>query len=385
MDSFSIAETQLARLACALTGDELARNFNHYTDFLTRSEWNAQTQLGLGGLDLSGDQISACAERFCHFFNQPADAITVEATDTFGDWAEKLAPRIHAGLKTFRFLPATHGGAAESRHAADEIWQDARVVASLMHGRRRVITMVSTHSLFGFVTSILAPQLQHLPVIEGGTLSPDELSETLSFGDLLIATPTLWRYLAQTLPSIENNVMGVSFGEPLQSKLATELRKKGLGAMRELYGSTETGIIGWRDSPSEPFVLFDHWSHDKGRLVRSCPKGELREMASMDHMSWTDERAFTLSGRRDGAVQIGAVNVFPNKISEIVTHHPDVKNCTVRVGKRSGTLNRLVAHIELEEGRAPDQDMAWKIDEWCRNKLRPQERPRIYTFGQLTE
>ena len=211
-------------------------------------------------------------------------------------------------------------------------------------------------------------------------MSPEALAETLAFGDLLVATPTLWRYVVQTIPGFANNVMGVSYGEPLPLDLASRLREKGLGAMRELYGSTETGLIGWRDSPSEPFVLFDHWYHQDPSLIRIRPDGQERELSAMDHLTWTDERAFTLEGRRDGAVQIGAVNVFPNKIGEIITEHPDIGECTVRVARRSGALDRLIAHIRLEKNVVPDQAMAWKVDEWCREKLRPPERPRIYVF-----
>ncbi len=385
MNSFAITEAQLARLACALTGDELARNFNHYTDFLTRAEWGANTAPGADGLELDTKQIKACAARLCHFFDKPATALMPEKNDTFGDWASRLTPKIRHSLTTFRFLPATQAGAAETRHATDEVWQDARVIANLMHGRRRVITLVSTHSLFGFVTSVLAPNLQHLQVLDGGAMAPDELAETLSFGDLLVATPTLWRYLAQTLPGFANNVMGLSFGEPLLIDLASELREMGLGAMRELYGSTETGIIGWRDNPSEPFVLFDHWSHTENTLIRICPAGQERETAAMDHLNWAGDRAFNLAGRRDGAVQIGAVNVFPKKIGEIIATHQNIEDCTVSVAQRSGALDRLIAHIALRPGIQPDEDTAWEVDEWCRQKLRPPERPRIYVFGSITD
>ncbi len=381
MKSFSINDEQLAKLACALTGDELARNFNQYTDFMAQAEWGLDTAIGEGGANLNPDQIAACAERFCSFFDKPADSISVSAMDTFGAWSAQLRKLIEEDLRTFRFHPATQAGMAETRHAADEVWQDARVIASLMHGRRRVITMVATHSLFGFVTSVLAPNLQQLPVIDGRALSPDLLVETLAFGDILVATPTLWRYLAQTLPSFPNNVMGLSFGEPLMLDLSAELREMGLGAMRELYGSTETGIIGWRDTPSEPFVLFDHWMSDADKLIRTRPDGRVRELSAMDHLMWEGERSFNLGGRRDGAVQIGAVNVFPQKVSEIISEHPDIAGCNVRVAQRSGALDRLIAHIELNDGITPDQEMAWSVDAWCRQKLRPPERPRIYVFG----
>ena len=136
MKSFAITGQQLTRLACALTGDELSRHHNNYKDFLTRAAWAAETKLGKGGLDLSETEIGACARRICTFFDKPPDTLQPEEGDTFGDWAARLEPAVSQSVQTFKFHPATQAGSAEMRHPADEIWQDARVIASLMHGRR---------------------------------------------------------------------------------------------------------------------------------------------------------------------------------------------------------------------------------------------------------
>lgn len=382
MESFTLSATQIARLSGALTGDELSRRFNTYTDFLTQSEWNEHTVVGAGGLGLSQERIDACAARLCQFFDKTAVDLDPQPTDTFGDWAGRFMPNLSRSMKVMRFHPATQAGSADVRHNADEVFQDARVVASLMHGRRRVLSLVSPHSLFGFITTMLAPNLQHLEVTDVRSMAPDELSEAVAFGDLIVATPTLWRYLHETISGFPNNVMGLAFGEPLLLDLATGLRERGLGAMRELYGSTESGIIGWRDTPAEPFVLFDHWIGAEERLVRIRPDGSEREVVCMDHMEWHGERTFKLAGRRDGAVQIGAINVFPSSIGAIIGEHPDIVECTVRVTHRAGALDRLIAHIQLRDGLQPTQDIAWSVDEWCRNRLQPPERPRIYVFNK---
>jgi 4-coumarate--CoA ligase (photoactive yellow protein activation family) len=382
MRSFDITSEQMVKLVAALVADELARNFHRYTDFLTQTDWGASTRIGEEGLKLTEEQAAACVSRFCSFFDKPVEVLADIEAETLQDWADALSESVHQSLTTFRFYPATQGGGAETRHAADEVWQDVRMIASLMHGRRRVVSLVAPHSLFGFATTVLAPNLQGLPVLDGRGLAPDVLVEELDFGDLLVATPTLWRYLAQTLPAkFANNIVGVSFGEPLLIDLASDLREKGLGAMRELYGSTETGILAWRDTPVEPFVLFDHWEHDNDALIRKRPDRQKKTVMAMDHLEFVGERTFHLKGRRDGAVQIGAVNVFPKKISQIIAAHEDIQSCTVNVKKRDGALDQLVAEVVLEKAIVADETMAWKLDEWCRKKLRPQERPRIYVLS----
>lgn len=380
MRGFEIQEEQITALAAALTADELARNFSVFTDFVSQSEWTGDTILGSDGLDLTASQIAACAARCCRFFDLPEEAIESSPRDCFATWAQILHPLVRNSLGKFRFLPATQAGSAETRQYADEIFQDAQQVASLMHGRRRVVTMVSPHSLFGFVTTIAAPNLQHLPILDARPMHSDELAQQLAFGDLLVATPTLWRYLSETLSGFADNVVGISFGEALSAGLASDLRGKGLGAMRELYGSTETGIIAWRDSPADPFVLFDHWARDGRSIIRIRPAGNRRNMTAMDFMEWETGRSFHLGGRRDGAIQIGAVNVFPRTIARIIAGHENVKKCAVRVSQRAQVFDQLIAHIELEEGAIPGEEMAWEINRWCQKKLRPPERPRIYTF-----
>jgi acyl-coenzyme A synthetase/AMP-(fatty) acid ligase len=225
-----------------------------------------------------------------------------------------------------------------------------------------------------------------MEVIDARRMTPDGLSESLRFGDLVVATPTLWRYLAATLPEIPANIVGLSFGETFTMDLAQKLRQRNIGVLRELYGSTETGVVAWRDSQSEPFTLFDHWQRDGEVIARQRPDGQDQTIIPMDEVEWDGSSAFRLGPRRDGAVQIGAVNVFPLMISDVIAQHPGVISCEVRLHRRPGALDRLIADIVAAPGLDPDQDMAWAIDEWCREKLRPAERPRIYRFrSQITE
>ena len=380
MKSFTFRTEQLVRVVASLTADELARRFSRYTETLTLSRWREDTPLGAGGVAATPEQVTAFGIRLSHFFGHEEHRLAVVETDTFGSIAERLAVLIREELSSFRFHPATPAGFVDTSHGADEIFQDASAVASLMHGRRRVVSLVSPHSLLGLVASIIAPNLHGFEVVDARHLGPDELASTVSFGDLVIATPTLWRYLADTLPGLANNVMGMTFGERFGPDLAARLRSRGVGAMRELYGSTETGIIGWRDSPPDPFVLFSHWSRDGEKVVRMRPNGQPKSMLPMDSLQWREKNSFELGGRRDGAVQIGAINVFPSSIAAIIKEHADVVECSVRVSQRPGALDRLIADITLKEDAVPDQAMAWSIDEVCRKKLRPPERPRIYAF-----
>lgn len=383
MKAFSIACEQVGRVLGALAADELACSFKKHKDFLTIASWTVETALGSGGLDLSGPERIACARRGSLFFGLAPDFLEPVRAERLADWANAIERAIGEELTKLVFTPARRiGEEATIIHAADEIFQDAASAANLLYGRRRLLSLISPHSLLGFELTVVMPNVQRIDVVDARGMASESLSSALSFGDALVATPTLWRYMIREGLSAPDNAMGVIFGETMPPELAIEMRKAGFGAMRELYGSTETGLIGWRDSPTETFVLFDHWRREGDDLARHLPGGGERVIAPMDLLNWDGERGFRLAGRRDGAIQIGAVNIFPDAVADTIRQYQKVSNCSIRVDRSLDGVNRLIAHIVLIDGISPNDSVAQEIDGWCRDNLRPQERPRIYNFEQ---
>lgn len=380
MKAFQITSTQISKVIAGLVADELSWRFKRHTDFLTMSAWSGETPLGAGGLALGGDERRACAGRIARCFGVDSARFETDGAVTIADWAAIAGAAIAHSLSVFHFTPAGCGDEEACRHPAAEIFKDAAAAANLLYGRRRLISMIAPHSLLGFVVTVLTPNLQLIPSLDARGMAPEELGQTLAFGDVVVATPTLWRYLVSEGLKAPDNAMGVFFGETMTPELASDMRKAGFGALRELYGSTENGLIAWRDSPNESFVLFDHWRRDGERLVRTLPDGGERGAAPMDVLEWTNERNFRLAGRRDGAVQIGAVNVFPERIAATIRGHRAVEDCRIRVARHAGGVNRLIARIRLNPEVAPSEHTAREIDAWCRTHLRPNERPRIYNF-----
>jgi len=382
MKAFSISHEQLTRVIGAASADELMRRFNKQIDSITIASWAGDTRLDAEGLGLTDEERLACVARICSLLNIETTQLRGERAQTFSGWVEQIDRAISGKLKRIVFTSAArdHNDGNLRDHLADEIYQDAAVAANLFHGRRRLLSLVAPHSLMGFAVTILTPNLQGIDSIDARGMTPDELSSTLMFGDALVATPSVWRYMVREGLSAPENAMCISFGEPMTPDLASAIRKAGFGAMRELYGSTETGLIGWRDSPGEPFLLFDHWRNEHGTLQRIQPDGRRRIVEAMDILDWDREKYFRLGGRRDGAVQIGAVNVFPAQIADTLCSHPLIDKCLIRVGKQGGGVNRLIAHIVLAKSAYPNDHTARDIAGWCRLNLRQQERPRIYNF-----
>ena len=379
MKAFSFAQNQVASVAAALVVDELGLNFGRHVDALTSTAWSAETPLFEGGIELTRQEAAACADRLFRFFGASGD--TINGASRLGDWVDKTTSQVDRNLTEFTFA-AAGDGVTEVRHRADVIFADAASAANLLYGRRRILSLVAPHSLIGFMLSVLAPNLLQAPAVDVRGMSPEELKKFLTFGDALVATPSLWRYLIAQGVYAPDNAMAVFFGEPMTPELAAEIRKAGFGAQREIYGSTEHGLIGWRDSPSDPFALFDQWRRHSDDIRRLIPSGEVLDVTPMDVFAWESDRRFRLGVRRDGAVQIGAVNVFPARIAQKIEEHPEIARCEIMVAKHAAGADRLIARIELKKGAPPSETTARSIDSWCRTRLRPHERPRLYNYSE---
>ncbi len=381
MKSFSIAKHQIVTIISALIAEEVSRHSKRHFDSLTVASWADDTPVGAGGIGLLEEEYAFCVRRVARFFGASVDGSVNLAEASLGQWALQIENAIQKSMTHIAFMPAgSEDGEPECVHPAEDVFADAAAAANLLYGRRRLLSLVAPHSLLGFTLTVLTPNLHRIPTLDVRSMAPDVLKEALQYGDVLVATPTLWRYALQQGVTAPDNTMGVFFGEPMTAELSAEMRKAGFAAQREIYGSTETGLIGWRDTPTDEFLLFDHWRRDGECLMRSSKGAPDKSVAPMDTLSWVDDRRFNLAGRRDGAVQIGAVNVFPDKIAASIQEHDFVEACLVRVGQYQGGVNRLIAHIKLAEAVPPTEKTVRNIDQWCRSVLTPQSRPGIFHF-----
>ena len=383
MKAFTLSIDQISRVVGAACADELSRRFGRHFDFLTIAGWTGETTFGSDGLSLNDEEKAACAERCASFFDLDPSQLGGPDTEKISDWSNTLKSALEEKLTAFTFKSAARDDTESlCRHSADSIYQDAGAVSNILFGRRRLLSFVAPHSLIGFALTILMPNLQGIESVDVRGMTPEQLTHTLSYGDVLIATPTLWQYIMRENLKAPDNTMAVSFGEPMTPALTAQMRQAGFAALRELYGSTENGLIGWRDAPTEDFVLFDHWRVEGDQLLRVLPSTMTSPVEAMDFMEWTGPRSFQLAGRRDGAIQIGAVNVSPDDVAKRLSKHEMIADCMMSVGAREGA-KQLIAHIVLKKGILPDERTAREIDVWCKQTLRQQERPRIYHFERV--
>ncbi|MBK1618216.1 hypothetical protein CKO42_07115 [Lamprobacter modestohalophilus] len=113
----------------------------------------------------------------------------------------------------------------------------------------------------------------------------------------------------------------------------------------------------------------------------AAASGFLTQVELQDHLDWLDHERFYVLRRRDGAVQIGGVNVFPQRIERLLCTHPEVAEAAVRQAsaEQGGRLKAFVVPvIDCVDPAA----LAERLDAWLASRLTALEQPRAIQIGR---
>jgi len=291
------------------------------------------------------------------------------------------AGRGDAGAITFR----TSGSAGTPRrctHRLATLLQETRELARLLPGRRRILSAVPAHHIYGFLFTVLLPRVLGIDeVIDLRGATPAALASMARPGDLVVAHPGWWEAVARLAPSLAPDIIGVSSGAPCPDEVAEALRQAGLRLL-QVYGSSETAGVGWRERADAPFTLFPYWTRidDASELARRLPDGGEARYPLQDTLAWDDARGFRPAGRIDQAVQVGGVNVFPAYVADVLRMHPAVRDAAVRL-MRPDEGRRLKAFVVPRPDHEGGELLATQLAEWMAARLNTPECPAAYTFG----
>jgi 4-coumarate--CoA ligase len=309
------------------------------------------------------------------------------AARRFGEWLRLLqdafTARGGAGDLTFRSSGST-GAPKAIRHSWDRFVEELEFQAGLHEPAganiRRVVGLVPSHHIYGFMFVLLLPQRYGAGFIDLRGLRPAAVAEQLQPGDLVVGFPQIWQALSETRRPIPPQVRGITSTAPCPADTARAVQAAGFTRLVELYGSSETAGIGWRDTPDAGFTLFPYWRFAGGTtMLRHRSRDQV--VALPDHLAVVDRtRGFVVVGRRDGAIQIGGINVNPEHVAAVLRQHPQVAAARVRPYRVGRTL-RLKAYVVPKDTATEIASLRRMVEDWLRKQLLPIERPRHLTFG----
>jgi long-chain acyl-CoA synthetase len=300
---------------------------------------------------------------------------------TVGDWTATVMRGWAHGSRSITFATSGSTGAPVlCKHPWADIAQEMDAQTLLFTGRSRVLGLVGPRHIYGFLFCALLPRWLGVPFVDIRASAATGPASVAREGDLVVGFPMRWD-LAALGGVWKPDVTGATSTGPIKPATVTTLREHGLARMVEIYGSSETGGIAWRDEPTDVLHPFAHWSvRSDGQLERVDPKipGKTRVVAPPDVLA-VRQTGFEVVGRRDGKVQVAGTNVSCAHVAAVMAEYPDVRECTVRL-MRANEGTRLKAFVVLTESTSEDATRR-TLRAWLPTRLSPAETPADIVFG----
>jgi len=340
-------------------------------------------EAGLGADSLERLQLATATATFFRLYETGIeDALLMKRT--LGGWLDLIAESLGEYDASVGFTTGgTTGEPKVVEHRLDDLWREAQALAALCRDRQRIAALVPRHHIYGLIWTVLLPRALDVPVVDlrGGT--PAGLGRKLAGGDLVVAIPDIWRLVAETGARWPADVDGVTATAPCPAATARAATQRAVRRLFEIYGSTETGGIGWRADPAEPYALLDHWRADSSgeTLTAESADGSLLTVTAPDTLHWREARHFVVGGRRDGLVQVAGTNVDPERVRAVLADHPEVAEAAVRP-MNAAEGDRLKAFVV--PFRMPDAPHALgeRVAAHAAERLTGVEQPRAIRVGR---
>lgn len=247
----------------------------------------------------------------------------------------------------------------------------------------RVVTMVPSHHIYGFLFTVLSPLVNGWDVLDLSHKGPSAIARSGQAGDLVIGTPFTWDLVAKSGVQAPKGCTAVTSTAPAPPDLWPKLAAIGVDRLIEVYGATETLGIGTRAAPDAPFALMSHLllePHMDDGVAVARESG--RRICPPDRISWAGPSTFHVLGRHDDAVQVGGINVFPDRVRSVLKATPGVADVAIRLDG-SGASARLKAFIvpaDITALNAPSA-LESKVRAHSAAHLSDPERPAAITLG----
>ncbi|WP_312452850.1 acyl-CoA synthetase family protein [Stutzerimonas nitrititolerans] len=278
-----------------------------------------------------------------------ADQADLWLTDEAGDsaLAELLGealPAVPLDLDQCRLLLCTSGSSGEPKLIEKRLRQLANEVEVLEDqwgaelGQACIIGSVAAQHIYGLLFRVLWPLCAGRPLLRRTLPFPEDIQlasrEQADF--CLVASPALLKRMGDNLdwPALSRVRRVFSSGGPLPAEAAQQLQQRLDQAPTEIYGSSETGGIAWRQGGSlwQPFVGVELSQDEQGALRIASP------CLPPDHVEQTADAAriqadgrFELLGRLDRIVKLEEKRISLPMLESALSEHPFVSEARLSV------------------------------------------------------
>ena len=436
MTTLALAQSDLHRVCRDLAWSEiaampgLAPQLGPRVSLANNVDW-ASTGLALDSL--ARMQLATAAATWCNAYDAGFEDLFL-AKRSAADWAAVMVRARASGAAHFTFSTSGSTGARKHiRHQEDVLANEAKAWATVLNAAnssstatgsdvraqadgaasgagstpiKRVLVLAPTHHIYGFIWGVLLPLALGVPAVDADFANLPELLP----GDLLVAVPDQWAWLANSARPWPSGVQGISSTAPLSSDVHRRLTesqartsshtsnhtsndplrdaltdKAGgnlpapLSRLLQIYGSSETAGLAWRDDPQQPYTLAPDRSRTPADGIELLlPNGAFAAMPVHDDLDWVSATQFHLLRRADHSVQVGGHNVSPDWVEGQLMTHGAVKAAAVRLDTLLSPP-RLKAFVVLHPAANTDEKQA--LETWAVNSLPHYANLASVTYG----
>ncbi|WP_058896567.1 AMP-binding protein [Herbaspirillum rubrisubalbicans] len=252
----------------------------------------------------------------------------------------------------------TSGSTGAAQAIPKQLAQMANEVATLETlfgarlGQADIISTVSHQHIYGLLFKVLWALCAGRPIQAGSAFFPEDLQRLVGQRPwVLLSSPAHLKRLPEqaTQPEVTQLRAIFSSGGPLPAEAARDTALTLGQRPLEIYGSSETGGIAWRQPESDPALRREHWQVMPGVEVRIGASGELEVRSPhLPDRSWfglADRAvlveeiagAFELRGRSDRIVKLEEKRISLTRIEQLLAASPLVAEVRVIVhqGRRA--------------------------------------------------
>lgn len=344
---------------CAVAG---ALRQRHAKRVAIHLEDAADLAVALYGAWLAGAEAVLPADNLAHSRERLAVRIDAWVGDQPGDLplAELDGPVLtpaELDFDTCRLVLSTSGSTGEPKMIGKTLRQLSNEVQVLENlwgselGDARILGSVAAQHIYGLLFRVLWPLSAGRAFLRRQLAFPEDLQrcsrEQPRFA--WVGSPALLKRMGDNLdwPALRPVVRVFSSGGPLPAEAAEVLHERLGQAPTEIYGSSETGGIAWRQGGQlwQPFegVTLSQDEHGALRIESTyLPPGESEQTADAARLC-ADGR-FELLGRLDRIVKLEEKRISLPQLEAALAQHPFVSE--VRLGvvqENRASLGALVA------------------------------------------
>jgi 4-coumarate--CoA ligase (photoactive yellow protein activation family) len=287
------------------------------------------------------DLVGSLSRFFCLADTGAEDLLLVHRE--LGDWVRIVGAHLDRVAQAARFGFETSGSTgapkviAHARRVLDDEVREILETILCEHPAERFLTTVPPRHIYGFLWGVLLPERGGQEVIECHRSTGEALFRLCRPGDIVIGTPFTWERAARLGQRLAGGVTGITSGGPSTAATWEAAHRLGLDRLVEIYGSTETGGIGWRNRRDAPFHLSDRVERTGPRLRRRADRSVV---PLQDHLLWRGAGRFDVAGRIDDVVQIAGTNVSTSRVARLLGAVDGVAEAAVRLD--AGRMKALI-------------------------------------------